>query len=403
MSERLHVILALGTTQTLAWGSSFYLPAIVAEPICTELGFSQSFIFGAFSFALLLSGLVGPATGRRIDRHGGRDVLVLSNLVLAAGLAALGLAFDTASLIAAFVAIGLGMGIGLYDAAFATLGRLYGRDARSAITGIALMAGFASTIAWPLTALGLELLGWRQTCFCWATAHIVLGLPLNRLIIPQPPASPDAGPAAGAEPASANAPPQSQAGNETIVFDRNMWLLAVSFAAIWFVAGAMAAHMPAILIASGASKAEAIAASALMGPAQVAARIVEARYLIRFHPLLSARIASFGHPLAAVVLLLAGPIAAPLFGVLHGCGNGILTIARGTVPLAIYGPRNYGYRLGLLGAPARAAQAAAPLLVALILAYGPGAALALTTVAGIVTAMAFLLITPPEREPGTPG
>lgn len=378
---KLPIILALGTTQTLAWGSSFYLPAIIAKPVHDDLGLGPSIVFGAFSMALLISGLVGPAVGRRIDRHGGRGVLTASNLVLASGLALLSIAGNVWGIAAAFVLLGLGMGIGLYDAAFATLGRLHGKDARPAITGIALMAGFASTIAWPITALGVETIGWRHTCFGWAAAHILIGLPLNRFGLPLPLSR-------------SVAEGDARAELPTVTFDRNMWLLAFAFAAIWFVAGAMAAHMPAVLVANGVTPAAAIAASALMGPAQVAARIFEARFLIRFHPLLSARLASAGHPLAALLLVALGPVAAPLFGMLHGCGNGILTIARGTVPLAIYGPANYGYRLGLLGAPARVAQAAAPLAVSLILDLGGAAALVVTGCAGVMTGLAFLAIRP---------
>lgn len=380
--SRLPVVLALGTTQTLAWGSSFYLPAIVAQPMAAGTGTDTTTVFALFSGALLISGLIGPAVGRRIDRHGGRGVLMISNAVLATGLAGLAVAQDTTTLALAFAVLGVGMGLGLYDSAFATLGRLYGHDARSAITGISLMAGFASTIGWPLSAAGLDLLGWRGTCFAWAAGHVLVGLPLNTLVIPR------------VDVARETAVSAEQDAVPAISFDRNMFLLAFGFAAIWFVAGAMAAHMPAILMAAGASQSSAVFASTLMGPAQVAARIVEARYLIRWHPLLSARLACFGHPIAAAALLLAGPVAAPLFGLLHGLGNGILTIARGTVPLAIYGPANYGYRLGLLGGPARVAQAAAPFAVSLALAHGASLTLVLTGLAGLLTAAAFLLITP---------
>ena len=396
--RRLPVILALGTGQTLAWGSSVYMPAILAEPIGRDLGVGTSAVFAAFSLALLISGLVGPAIGKRIDRDGGRDVLSASSLVLAAGLALLAVTSNVATLVAAWIVLGFGMGLGLYDSAFATLGRLYGASARSSITGIALMAGFASTISWPLTTLGLETLGWRWTCIAWAAAHLVIGLPLNRLGIPLPPPLP---PVTLATPAPVFGETSAAVQPPAISFDRNMWLLSVGFAAIWFVAGAMAAHMPAIIVASGASLPQAVFAASLMGPAQVAARIVEAGLLSRYHPLFSARLASACHPISAVLLMVAGPIAAPLFAIIHGAGNGILTIARGTVPLAIYGPVNYGYRLGLLGAPARVAQAIAPLGVSLILESHPSGALVATGLVGALTLLAFLLIQVPPRSRAT--
>ncbi len=187
MSQRqLPIILALGTTQTLAWASSYYLPAILADPIARDLGVSSNWIFGAFSASLVISGLLGPWIGRRIDVVGGRQVLSMSNVTLASGLVLLGCATSIWVLVAAWLLLGIGMGCGLYDAAFGALGRIYGQSARRAITGITLLAGFASTIGWPLTAWGLETIGWRDTCFAWAAAHILIGLPLNLVFLPLP-------------------------------------------------------------------------------------------------------------------------------------------------------------------------------------------------------------------------
>jgi len=129
----------------------------------------------------------------------------------------------------------------------------------------------------------------------------------------------------------------------------------------------MAAHMPRILEAAGATTVQAVAAGALFGPAQVVARIIEAGFLSRYHPLLSTRLACVMHPIGAAIVALAGGGAASVFAIFHGAGNGILTIARGTLPLSIFGPQNYGYRLGIIGAPARMAQAAAPLAFGLLI------------------------------------
>jgi hypothetical protein len=144
-------------------------------------------------------------------------------------------------------------------------------------------------------------------------------------------------------------------------------LLAFTFAAAWTVTGAMAAHMPRILEAAGATTVQAVAAGALFGPAQVFARIIEASFLSRYHPLLSTRLACLTHPIGAAILAVAGGAASSAFAIFFGLGNGILTIARGTLPLAIFGPENYGYRLGIIGAPARMAQAAAPLAFGLLI------------------------------------
>jgi hypothetical protein len=349
---QLPIILALGATQTLAWASSYYLPAILADAIGRDLGVSSNWIFAAFSASLVISALLGPRIGRQIDLVGGRSVLCISNLMLAAGLALLGFTYSIPVLIIAWLLLGIGMGMGLYDAAFGALGRIYGEAARRSITGITLIAGFASTVGWPLTALGLEHIGWRNTCFAWAAAHILIGLPLNFFTLPA---------VAGAKAAVANAV------KPHIPIDRTMVLLGFAFAAAWSVTSAMAAHFPRILEAAGATSLQAVAAGALIGPAQVAARVVEASLLSRYHPLLSARLSCLTHPIGAAIVGIAGGGAAGIFAVFHGAGNGILTIARGTLPLAIFGSQNYAYRLGLIGAPSRMAQAAAPLVFGLLI------------------------------------
>jgi predicted MFS family arabinose efflux permease len=356
--NRLAVILLLGTTQTLGWASSFYLPAILGDRIAEDLGVSSTWIFAAFSGALVVSALVGPRVGRTVDAVGGREVLAASNVILAAGLVLLAFTHSQAMLWLAWLILGLGMGIGLYDTAFAALGRIYGLQARSAITGITLLAGFASTVGWPLTAWGVSELGWRQTCLAWAAAHIVVGLPLN-LLLP---------------PSSSAAAPADDVGKPHIPIDRAMLVLGFAFAASWTVVTAMAVHLPRLLEAAGASTVQAVAAGALIGPSQVAARLLEAGLMKHFHPMLSARLSVALHPLGAAVLGVFGAVAASgVFTVLHGAGSGILTIARGTVPLALFGPKNYGYRLGLLGAPSRIMMAAAPLLFGLLIdRYGAG-------------------------------
>ena len=365
----------LGITQTLAWASSYYLPAILAEPIARDTGVTPSAVFAAFSGALLIPALIGPRVGKTIDRIGGRQVLMLSNLFFALGLGLLAASGSWQLLCAAWAFIGIGMGMGLYDAAFAALGRIYGTEARAPITGITLMAGFASTVGWPLTAWALANFGWREACLGWALAHLVIGIPLNASLPKTPSYRGDAPPA----------------GAPALKMDRTMWLLAFAFASGWIIATAMAAHLLRLLEAAGATPAQALLAGVLIGPAQVAARLTDAIALKRSHPLLSARVAAALHP-AGVALLALGTGAIPAFAFLHGAGNGVLTIARGAVPLAIYGPVNYGYRLGLLGAPSRIGQAAAPLLFGLLIdAFGSGALL-FSAALGLSSLAAFCMV-----------
>jgi MFS family permease len=369
------VVATLGITQTLAWGSTYYLPAVMADPVSASLRLSHDWFFGIFSASLLLSGLLGPVAGRIIDRRGGRDVLAGTNLVFAAGLVLLSAASGVPGLSLAWAVLGVGMGFGLYEAAFATVTGLYGSDARNAITGITLFAGFASTIGWPASALLIDALGWRGACLTWAALHLVLGLPLNRLLVPKAPAP-------VVEPAAP--------GHTPAAVPWTMLVLAGVFAASWFVATAMAAHLPRLLEALGSTPAAALAAAALVGPAQVGARLIEFGVLRRVSPLVSARLAAALHPVAAALLAVLGAPAAALFAVLHGGGNGLMTIARGTLPLALFGSAGYGLRTGLLAAPSRVLQGGAPLLFGLVLdRAGPLYALLLS---GMLTSAAFMAL-----------
>ena len=387
-SAQSRAVVPLGLAQTLAWASSYYLPAMLAAPMARDLGIATPTVFAAFSAALVVSAFVGPWSGRLIDRHGGRPVLIGTSLLFAAGLAGLGMADSATTLFAAWALMGLAMGSGLYEAAFAALVRLYGHSSRNAITGITLMAGFASTVGWPLSAWLEAQVGWRGACFAWAGLHLLVGLPLNAWLPragahPAPPA--DVPEAAAAAP-TAHAAPVAHAVARTTV------LLAFVFAATWFISTAMAAHLPGMMQAAGATFAAAVAVGALIGPAQVAGRLLEFGLLRRVHPLLSARLAALAHPMGAVALLLGGPVLAPLFAVLHGAGNGILTIAKGTLPLVLFGPQGYGARQGWLMMPARVMQALAPFLFGVILDRFQAGALWFTAGLGFAAFVALMLL-----------
>lgn len=369
------VVSALGITQTLAWGSTYYLPAVFADPISAALHLPRVWFFGIFSAALLLSGLLGPAAGRLIDRHGGRDVLAATNLTFAAGLVILAFASGRIGLVLAWTVIGIGMGFGLYEASFATVAGLYGRDARNAITGITLFAGFASTVGWPTSALFLDAFGWRGACLAWAALHLLIGLPMKRLLVPK----------AASHVSVSGDPPGAVSGVRG-----TMIVLAGVFGATWFVSTAMAAHLPRLLQAMGSTPAVAVAAASLVGPAQVGARLIEFGLLRRMSPMVSARFATGLHPIGATLLGIFGPAAAIPFVLLHGGGNGLLTIARGMLPLALFGPAGYGLRTGILSAPARILQGGAPLLFGIVLDRGgPLSALLLS---GTLTGASFLAL-----------
>lgn len=384
------VVATLGTAQTLAWGSSYYLPAVLANPMAKDLGVTTPWVFIAFSLGLLISGFAGPVSGRLIDVHGGHRVLPASNLLFAAGLASLGFANGPAMLIASWIVLGAAMSCGLYEAAFSALARIYGTEARRPITGITLIAGFASTVGWPLTAWLEVSYGWRIACFVWAAAHLAICVPLN-LSLPR-----------GTHPSRAA---QDQAAPKPD--RRTRWMmgaLALVFAGTWFGSTSMAAHLPRVLQEAGATLPAAIAAAALVGPAQVAARVLEFWFMRRVQPLTSAQVAALAHPVGAGILLASGAPAAPVFTMAHGAGNGVMTIATGTLPLHLFGAGGYGLRQGLLMMPARFLQAAAPFLFDLLLTRIGTAALAVTGAFGVASFMALALLrSQARRRAAAPG
>lgn len=352
--DRRRVVVAIGLGQLLAWGSSYYLLAIVARPMAATLQLPPVWVYAYFSAALLVAAGLGPFVGARIDRHGGRRVLLLSNLLFAVALCALAAAQGPYSLLLGWLLMGLAMPFGLYDAAFSTIVSLYGTDARRGIVGVTLVAGFASSVSWPLTAAIEAHSSWRIACVTWAALHLSVGLALHARLLPDR----GAGPALHAEKAGASAAPVS---------GRLVWLMAIAFAASGFVFAAMAAHLPRLLQVIGCTAAVAVAASSLLGVTQVAARFVEAGVLSRLHPLTTARLSVCLHPIGALLIGLFGAPLAFVYTALHGAGVGLMTIVKGALPLALFGPAGFGRRAGLLEAPARIAQASAPILFGIVL------------------------------------
>lgn len=373
-------VLTLGVTQTIGYACSTYLPATLAKPMAADVGMSTSGVFLAFSAALLLQAVTGPRIGKLVDHRGGRLPLTAASLLFAAGLVGLAVAQTPAVLIAAWFVIGFGMSAGLYDIAFAGLVGWFGADARRSITGVTLIAGFASTIGWPLTAWLEHQVGWRGACLAWAALNLLIALPLH-LSLPHAPA-PKPEPAADAAPVS-DAPVPGDLSK--------MILMATAFAVLAAIGSAMSAHLPPLLGALGVSPAAAVGAAALVGPAQVAARLAEFALVRRIHPLVSGRVAVSLFPIGAVLLIALGGVAAAPFTILYGAGNGLFTIVRGALPLALFGERNYGRRLGVLNVPARLLQALSPFVFALMIDRSANLALA-AMAAGSVLAFGALML-----------
>lgn len=398
MRSRLAICVTLGSTQTLAWASSYYLPAVFAVPMARDTGLAPTWIYAALSAGLGISAILGPFVGREIDRLGGRPVLCGSNVAFAAGLGLVALARGPVSLLVAWLVMGVAMAAGLYEAAFASLTRFYGDDSRSAITGITLIAGFASTVGWPTSALLEHAFGWRGACVIWAALHLMLGLPFNAWALRDVGRrhgrgrgdtradSPEARvPSSGRDLAS----DRGRSSNVDASPDRGVLLLSLMFTVSGMVSIGMSTNLPRLFSMFGASPAAAIAAASILGPAQVVARIVEFSARRRINPLISARIASALHPLASLTLAIGGAPVIAAFSIIHGAGNGMLTICRGTLPLALYGPDGYGERIGRIATPARIGQATAPFLFGLAIDKLGGASLLISS--GLSLAALFAL------------
>ena len=337
-------------------------------------GWSSAGIIAGLSLALLVAGLASPKVGHAIGKYGGRPVLALSSVFLAAGLVHHGPRAALPIFILAWLLIGLGMATGLYDPAFATLGRQYGQAARRMITGVTLFGGFASTICWPVTALLLETVGWRWACFAYAAAHVCIGLPAYLLLLPK------------TSPAFVDPPLEPHAVSSELPADKQhvaLWLLGLILTIGAATLSLVSTHLLILLQARGLELATAVALGAMVGPSQVTARVVELYFGRHHHPVWTM--------LAGVLLLAIGilllwvdfPIIAAAL-IAYGAGNGISSIVRGTVPLILFGSKRFAVLMGKLGLPILFAMAAAPTLGAfLIEAGGAGLTFAVLTALSI--------------------
>ena len=375
--DRRVVITALGITQILAWGTSFYFPAVFAEPIVRDTGWSLGWVVAGTSIGLLVAGLISPQVGRIIDVHGGRPVLFASSLFYAAGLIGAGLAPTLPIYLMAWALIGVGMGTGLYDAVFAALGRLYGSEARGPITNLTLFGGFASTICWPLSAYMIDHVGWRSACFIYAAIHLCVALPLQMSVVRRA-SAPVASKNATGDDVRPAAP--SRIDNETLIFG----LLVVILSILAGIGSIVIVNFMIFLQARGVDYAVAVGLGTLFGPAQVGARVVERLFGNRYHPIWT-MIASCTLMAVGLLMLLGSFPVLLLIILVYGAGYGISWIGRGTLPLALFGPLRFPRLMGKLAFPSLIVQALAPSAGALLIeASGADATIGLLTVLALI-------------------
>jgi predicted MFS family arabinose efflux permease len=377
------LIPSLGLTQIVAWGSMFYAYGVLMQPMQDELGLSKPAIVGAYSVALLISGLLSTAAGSIIDRIGGRLLMGSGALLAAVMLACLSRVHNATELYLVWAGIGVAMSATLYQPAFAVITQVHGSNYRRAITHLTLFGGFASTVFWPLTQTLLQHVGWREVWLIYAAANLLICLPIHASL-PK-----GRGPAHGTPPART----ETRSRNLTAVMREPVFYLvtaAVTLNALVFAA--MSLHMIPVLQAHGISAANAAWVGALIGPMQVLGRVVQATLGKRASTRQVGMAAISLLPLS-LLLLFASEQWLPVyvvFAALYGIGNGVMTIVRGALPAELYGRAAYGAISGAMATPVQIAVAAGPFVASLLYSAGngyPGTLLALT---GISAAGAIL-------------
>jgi hypothetical protein len=378
-------VTVLALTQVLTWGILIYPPVLTMPSLTASHGWSLAFGMAGFSLGLIVSGLLSPTVCGLIDRHGGRGVMVAGALAGAVGLAGLAFADHPVAYFACWLLMGAAMSASLYDAAFATLTTVFGATARRQITLVTFAGGFASTVGWPATHLLLAEVGWRGTYLVFAAVFAFVIAPLHGLALPR-----------GTQHA-AHPTPESEAAAaaQPAPHGRLFLLLATGFALYSFILSGLTSNLLAMLQRGGIAPASAVAIGALFGPAQVAARMADFVLAGRTHPLWIAR-GAVAVVTAGLAMLAFGGLSvwvAAAFAIGFGAANGVMTIARGALPLVLFGPIGYGRVIGRIARPALVVQALAPFLVAsAIERFSDSAVLQGGVVAALVVLMCFLAI-----------
>lgn len=367
----------LSVTMIITWGTLFYGITLIGPRIMAETGWSKTLIYGAFSLAMLMSGLIAPRVGGWIDQHGGRGLMVLGAVIGGLGYVLLAIAHSPPMLYLAYAIIGVGMAGSLYDPAFASLARIAGPKARTAITMLTLGGGLASTVFWPLGLWLLSFMDWRALCLVYAVLNGVVCAALHFVGITTERAQTAAtGQAVGS--ATGTAPPARRA--------KVIALLALVFMAHGLVSNGMSVHITTLLGGLGLSETQAVTVGTLIGPAQSAGRLIELAFGGAYPVMRLGYVATGLLPMSFAALAFGGAaIAVVAFAVLYGLSNGLVTIARGVIALGVLGRENYGRTLGAIAAPTLAAKSLSPMAFAVLIDWmGAGVALGVMAACGLV-------------------
>jgi predicted MFS family arabinose efflux permease len=354
-------VCTLGIAQITAWGTSYYCLGVLAGPIAADTGWSLSLVYFGFTVGLLAMGLVSAWAGRALDQYGARGAMSAGIVLVSASLYALAQVRSEAGYLAVWAAIGVGMRFCLYDAAFVALVQIVPARGRQAISYLTLFGAFASSVFWVLGHYFNEAYGWRRTLELFALINAGVCLPLILAGLARRDAR-AAGDAAEA-PAARDGPPL-QGRARTIAIG----LFAAIMSLNGFVFGVVTVQLVPLLEAAGLTAAAAVWIASMKGFAQFGGRVVEISFGRRLRSITVARVAIGVLPLSLLLLLFAGANlhAILAFTLLMGASQGVITIVRGAVPLALFGANGYGAVLGLIATPILVVNAVSPSLFALV-------------------------------------
>lgn len=384
----------LGIAQLICWGVSYYIVGVFGELMVSDLGWNRTTVFGGFATGLLAMGLVSPVVGSMIDRFGGRIVMGTGATFIAVACSILAVAENLTVFYGAWLLMGVSMRACLYDAAFATLTRIYGPEARRPIAHITLFGGLASSCFWPIGHALAEQLGWRGALFVYSafalsTVPMYWALTRSRY---EPPRHVDG--THVPERATPEGWKRKLAGAlYALIFIMNSGLV-----------NGVAAHMISMLTGIGLGAAVAVSVAAFVGVSQSAARLIQILFGRNMEPVHVAILATALIPLGLVIGLFGGTYfaIALVFCGCYGAGNGLTSIARGTLPLVLFSHKNFGATVGKLLAPSFFIAAGSPLLFASMMeSYGPTGTFKLAIGLSLVTlaaAVALRFVAPPPAK-----
>ncbi len=363
---------ALGITQIVAWGTTLYALGVLAHPIMADTGWSSSLVYGGLSLGLLVSGVTSTYVGQLIDRVGARGLMTWGALWNAVGLVLLTLVRNPWEYLAVWVLLGVSMRLTLYDAAFAALVQVTPERGRRAISYLTLYGGFASTVFWPVGHELATAFGWKNACLVFAALNVLVCMPLNwwGLMRTESEASEQhAADTAKQSSAESGKPEAVLAGRSRTIA---MVLFSIATSAYAFIFGAASVHLVGLIETAGIATATAVSIASVKGLAQVGGRLWDIIFASNWAPMSLARVPIWLMPFAFICLfvLQSGIMPALIFTVLFGAANGLVTIVRGAVPLALFGPKGYGEVLGVLATPYLLINALAPVVFAMVIDWG---------------------------------